>query len=264
MNIYVASSWRNPRQPVIVDALRSAGYEVYDFRNPRGEGPNTGFAWSDIDPEWRTWTPEQYRDALDSPIAQAGFVADFDGLHDCDALVLLLPCGASAHSEAGYVAGLGKPVVPLANAQTEPELMYKLFEPLVTSIPELLTALHDLAARCGHCLSVNPSGEPWPEIDAGLCPDCYRAFADFIDQDTAVEMRDAIEYLLRRMVVETQAPAGDYRSDTLSYHLLATEAYRRLVTAFARASLVDEHLAEMPSLTQPADILRAAAGMERR
>lgn len=47
MRIYVASSWRNKIQPSVVVALREAGHEVYDFRNPR-EG-DTGFHWSDID-----------------------------------------------------------------------------------------------------------------------------------------------------------------------------------------------------------------------
>ena len=32
MRIYVASSWRNPTQPVMVTTLRDAGHEVYDFR----------------------------------------------------------------------------------------------------------------------------------------------------------------------------------------------------------------------------------------
>ena len=33
--IYVASSWRNKYQPEVVAALRKAGHEVYDFRNPK-------------------------------------------------------------------------------------------------------------------------------------------------------------------------------------------------------------------------------------
>ena len=32
--IYVASSWRNKYFPEVVDALRAAGHQVYDFRNP--------------------------------------------------------------------------------------------------------------------------------------------------------------------------------------------------------------------------------------
>ena len=32
--IYVASSWRNPFYPDVVETLRKAGHDVYDFRNP--------------------------------------------------------------------------------------------------------------------------------------------------------------------------------------------------------------------------------------
>ena len=32
--IYVASSWRNEYYPEVVEKLREAGHEVYDFRNP--------------------------------------------------------------------------------------------------------------------------------------------------------------------------------------------------------------------------------------
>lgn len=35
MKIYVASSWRNNRQPDVVKFLRDLGHEVYDFKNPK-------------------------------------------------------------------------------------------------------------------------------------------------------------------------------------------------------------------------------------
>lgn len=34
--VYAASSWRNPYQPEIVQKLRDAGHEVYDFRYQTG------------------------------------------------------------------------------------------------------------------------------------------------------------------------------------------------------------------------------------
>jgi hypothetical protein len=72
--IYAASSWRNKAQPSVVEALRGAGHEVYDFRNPFNGRP--GFAWSEIDPEWQSWTAEKYRELLTtSPIAAAGYVS---------------------------------------------------------------------------------------------------------------------------------------------------------------------------------------------
>ena len=56
--IYVASSWRNKYQPEVVAALRAAGHEVYDFRNP--ENNPGGFHWDDVDPSWQVWEPAEY------------------------------------------------------------------------------------------------------------------------------------------------------------------------------------------------------------
>lgn len=71
--IYVASSWRNQHQPQVVSFLREQGHEVYDFRHPAGK---TGFQWSQIDEDWENWSTDQYRAALEHPIAQAGFKSD--------------------------------------------------------------------------------------------------------------------------------------------------------------------------------------------
>jgi len=103
VNIYVASSWRNPFQPAVVRILRGHGHEVYDFRNPSAE--DAGFHWSAIDPNWRAWSPQEYREALSNPIAQRGFDLDMNALHACDACVLVLPCGNSAHLELGWAVG---------------------------------------------------------------------------------------------------------------------------------------------------------------
>ena len=42
MHIYVASSWRNTYYPEVVQALRDAGHEVYDFRNPPTDNKENG------------------------------------------------------------------------------------------------------------------------------------------------------------------------------------------------------------------------------
>lgn len=134
MKIYVASSWRNEgRQQFIVELLRQAGHDVYDFIHPPG-GDHLGFSWADVDPAWRRWSVDDYIPALDHPIAQAGFDSDFGAMQDADACVLLLPCGRSAHLEAGYFVGAGKPLVvvldsnefPVPAGNSNPELMYKM------------------------------------------------------------------------------------------------------------------------------------------
>jgi hypothetical protein len=138
VRIYVASSWRNARQPSVVTALRDAGHEVYDFRNPRPG--DVGFAWAQIDPNWQAWSPEAFRAALSDPIASDGFRSDFDAMKWADACVLVMPCGRSAHLEAGYFVGAGKPLVILLS-DGEPELMYSMATAICTSEGEVLDSL---------------------------------------------------------------------------------------------------------------------------
>lgn len=135
MKIYVASSWRNDFQQNVVHALRSWGHEVYDFRNPT-EG-NTGFAWSEIDPDWLNWTSDAYVKALEHPVAEAGFKLDFDAMKWADTCVMVLPCGRSANTEAGWMKGAGKKVFVYTPIKQEPELMYKIFDGIITDIDGL-------------------------------------------------------------------------------------------------------------------------------
>lgn len=139
LKIYVASSWRNDIQPEVVDALRAAGYDVYDFKNPCPG--NTGFQWSEIDPDWKDWETEAFVQALSHPIAETGFCSDMFALASCDILVLVLPCNRSAHLEAGWAAGSGKKVYILIPDKCEPELMYKVADGVYGSIEQLVQAL---------------------------------------------------------------------------------------------------------------------------
>lgn len=146
LKVYVASSWRNEFQPDIVSHLRQMGCEVYDFKNPHSvtgidygtEGK--GFHWSDLDPEdpnWRAWPPEKFRKLLDHPLAKSGFASDKAAMEWADVFVLLMPCGRSAHLEAGWAVGQGKPTAIFLDRQNEPELMYKFADVCVTSTFEL-------------------------------------------------------------------------------------------------------------------------------
>ena len=137
--IYVASSWRNAYYPEVVQRLREAGHEVYDFRNPPSGG--VGFKWSSISENYMAWTPEEYREQLKHPNAMRQFANDIEAMKACDACVLVLPCGRSAHTEAGWFAGRGKTVVVLIPERQEPELMYKLFDGVCCTMKELINAL---------------------------------------------------------------------------------------------------------------------------
>jgi hypothetical protein len=141
MQIYVASSWRNLYQPTVVTTLRQAGHAVYDFRNPALD--DDGFQWAEIDLAWRSWTPAQYREALQHPLAQVGFAQDKLALQMADVTVLVLPCGRSSHLELGYARGVGQRTAVLMLEACEPELMYLLCDRVCLSMVELLAWLHE-------------------------------------------------------------------------------------------------------------------------
>lgn len=69
------------------------------------------------------------------------FDNDIKAMKSCDACVLVLPCGRSAHTEAGWFAGQGKKVLAFIPEKQEPELMYKLFDGVCCSLDELIEAL---------------------------------------------------------------------------------------------------------------------------
>lgn len=141
--IYVASSWRNPFYSEVVKRLRAAGHQVYDFRNPPHGG--NGFRWTDVDENAPNWTFKEYSEGLHHPKAERQFAADLEALKWADTCVLVLPCGRSAHLEAGWMAGAGKRVIVYVPEMQEPELMYKLFDAVVDSIEGIQTII---AGKC--------------------------------------------------------------------------------------------------------------------
>ncbi len=138
-SIYVASSWRNPYYPEVVKRLRAEGHRVYDFRNPPHDG--NGFRWTDVDKDASSWSFNEYAEGLCHPLAERQFSADLKALKEADTCILVLPCGRSAHTEAGWMAGAGKRVIAYIPEMDEPELMYKLFEKVVGTLDELVELL---------------------------------------------------------------------------------------------------------------------------
>lgn len=136
--VYVASSWRNVFYPEVVDRLRAAGHEVYDFRNPPHGG---AFHWSNVDPDFQNWTVEQYSAGLKDPKSETQFANDLAAMEWADTCVLVLPCGRSAHTEAGWFAGRGCKVIAYIPEMQEAELMYKLFTLVTGSLDEVIASV---------------------------------------------------------------------------------------------------------------------------
>lgn len=197
MKVYVASSWRNPLQPSVVEALRAAGHEVYDFRNPAPG--NTGFGWRQILPEPPPWSAEQTRQVLGHPVAQKGFDLDLGAMEWADAIVMVQPSGRSSALELGWGAGAGKWTAVLLADGEEPELMLKVADKLCVTLDEVLAFLAAPPARVGRCVNcgvatcpackglgrrawLRPDAEPMFVVqprDAiiGPCPQCMEASA---------------------------------------------------------------------------------------
>lgn len=134
MNVYVAASWRTPQQPAVVARLRAAGHAVYDFRE-------NGFGWSQVGlPEPPTF--EAYMNALVAPRAVQGFERDMAALRTCEACVLVLPAGRSAHLEFGWAIASGRfTVVVFLEEPVVPDLMYLAASCFVRTPDELVEQL---------------------------------------------------------------------------------------------------------------------------
>lgn len=164
MKIYVASSWRTPRQPEVVARLRAEGHEVYDFRNPAPG--HQGFGWRQVRPEPPPWSAEVTREVLASPVAERGFGLDIAAMRWADAVVMLQPSGRSAALELGWCAGAGKRAVVLLADDQEPELMLKVADVLCTTLDEVVAAL---AAAWAPCPRFTPVGTWSPNPERWLC-----------------------------------------------------------------------------------------------
>lgn len=155
--IYVASSWRNPVYPAVIAAFRAAGLECYDFRNPEG---GTGFAWREAGmPSYNPGTNgpvpiEEYREAMQTEVARAGFASDMAALQRAQTVVMILECGKSAHLELGYACGVAamaegitgglstvNTAILLPDDVMVPELMYGMVDYLAPDMMSLLAWL---------------------------------------------------------------------------------------------------------------------------
>lgn len=148
--IYLASSWRNGFHGETLEALRSWGHQVYNFKareaSPAGGPVATAFSWAEIDPAWQAWKPHAYRELLTThPRAASGFLGDMRGMEWADTCVMLLPCGRSAHLEAGHMKGRGKRLViyfPNGDRE-EPDLMYLMADNIAIGTDDLRAALKE-------------------------------------------------------------------------------------------------------------------------
>jgi len=112
-SIYVIGSLRNPEIPQFANEIQALGIEAFsDWFSP-GEA---------ADEKWRDYSKARgltYKQALESYGARQIFEFDLRHLNRCDAVVMLMPGGKSAHLELGYTIGRGKPGFIVFNEEPE-------------------------------------------------------------------------------------------------------------------------------------------------
>ena len=132
MKVYVASSWRTPRHDEVVRALRDAGHDVYDYRQ---DGANHEDFGMDYD-----HTLEETLELLAREDVESVVDRDMNNVAKAKALVLVLPCGRSAHTEYGFALAIDKPCYILWEA-CEPEFVYLGADCIVGSVQEIVECL---------------------------------------------------------------------------------------------------------------------------
>lgn len=139
MRIYVASSWRTTRHPEVVQALREAGHDVYDYREKGRNHVDLGLE--------RDYSLVELRDLLTGHEVEDILDRDLHNLEEADALVLVLPSGRSAHWEAGSASGFGI-VTCLLWEPCEPEFIYGTFDIVANDIQDIIEHLSEYSDAC--------------------------------------------------------------------------------------------------------------------
>lgn len=122
MKIYLASSWRNNHYYKMLDRLLNLGYEVYDFRNA-----NSKFSWKQVDPLTAMTNTKLYLEHINDELCEKAYSNDISALDGCDVCVMLMPCGNSAHMEAGRASATKPLCVFLGDDDSiRPDLMWKM------------------------------------------------------------------------------------------------------------------------------------------
>jgi len=107
MKIYIATSWKMERTAkAVAQWLREAGHEVDCFCDP--SSGRYVFHWTEFVGKEEDLKNYDAISFLSDKRTQRAFNEDKGYIDWCDAVVMIHPCGKSAHLEAGYAKGSGK------------------------------------------------------------------------------------------------------------------------------------------------------------
>jgi len=143
MKLYLASSWKNAALVRgLADTLEVVGFEVDAFCRATEE--RYSFHWSELVGDESELLKYNARSFLSDPRIQRAFQEDKRWLGWADAVIMVKPCGNSAHLEAGYAKGQGKVLViyaPNGFVRGEFDVMYGFADLLTDSLAEVVAFL---------------------------------------------------------------------------------------------------------------------------
>ena len=123
-DVYLATSWQNAYFRQICDYLHDFhGIDVYNF-----QATNSEFHWSDILETMglKFFDPCLFQRVIQSDVCAEAYAKDVQAVQYSKALVMLQPCGRTAHLELGMALAYGKPCVIYYDeweSRAEPDLM---------------------------------------------------------------------------------------------------------------------------------------------
>lgn len=132
----VISSYRNKeRVESLVDEIRGRGFTCYNFCDEPAD-PNN----ADAHPEEQMKVFEATENFHEHEHFKKLFARDLHGLKNADKVILLQPCGLSAHMEAGIAFGLDKPLIMIGEP-VKPETLYLMFKERYATIDDFLATV---------------------------------------------------------------------------------------------------------------------------
>jgi hypothetical protein len=134
--VYIGGSLSNANIVTVTALLETAG--ICAFSEWYTPGPEADVLWRN----YEMALGHDYRTALKRPAAVNTFNFDKRHIDECDAFVMVLPCGKSAHMELGYAIGSRKPgFILMENEPERWDVMYGFATAVVSSCDELIKEL---------------------------------------------------------------------------------------------------------------------------
>ncbi len=143
MKIYLASSWKcEGIVKSVYDKLVSLGYKVDAFC--KEDIGRYVFSFQEIENQGIKLSGLNCKTMLEQPQTKRAFKEDKKWIDWCDVCIMLLPCGNSAHLEAGYAKGSGKKLIICdirGLKKGEFDVMYGFADLITDNIEEILNFL---------------------------------------------------------------------------------------------------------------------------